>query len=115
MTYDTNEYKLCADGATTLVCAMRYCFGRTSYMPSTVIDYIKAHWYDPCVMVKRTIFHSDLEEFIADYADGPAKEHEEHKWQLEGVWKPFLEWMDRRMLAKSPDDLDNKVHGKEEA
>lgn len=30
---------------TLIICALRYCFGRVSYMPSLIVDATKANWH----------------------------------------------------------------------
>lgn len=76
--------------STIALCALRYCMGRRTYIPSLVIDWTKRHWeeLDPHVHV---IVFSDLKQAfgrgvnMGDNCD------------LD-TWRDFWEWVQRKML-----------------
>lgn len=60
--------KLPPDTGTIAVCALRYCVGRQTYMPSLVIDWVKANWEDLLVS-DRQIIYRDLDQAIKSGRD----------------------------------------------
>ena len=47
-----------------ILCAMRYCLGRSSYAPSLMIEWLRAHWHqiDPR---DRSIIMRDVREAVS--------------------------------------------------
>ena len=59
---------------TILICALRYCVGRQTYMPGLVIDWAKRHWEElkpndqnPIKKEVEEIFESD--RYLGDRCD----------------------------------------------
>lgn len=87
------------DYGTIVLCAVRYCFGRQTYMPSLVIQYVKEHW-------------GDLDQGVKDIIQRDVKEELAHEEKTSGwlgdkydvqIWRDFLWWMNERMrLDKEP-------------
>lgn len=50
------------DTGAIVLCAVRYCFGRRTYMPSLVIDWTKRHWGKLSLNDRRRIFRDVKEE-----------------------------------------------------
>ena len=55
--------------ATVTLCALRYCFGRRTYMPGLVIEYIK-HYWDSWLDTDKIMFVRDTKEALEDDRKG---------------------------------------------
>jgi alpha-glucuronidase len=62
------ELKNGLDTGAVAICALRYCFGRRTYMPSLVIDWLKRHWTKLSLPNQETI-HRDIKEAIQSERD----------------------------------------------
>lgn len=47
-----------------VICALRYCLGRRTYMPSIVVDWTKRHWAKLAAN-DQNVIRRDLDEAIA--------------------------------------------------
>jgi hypothetical protein len=83
-------------GALT-ICALRYCFGRVSYMPSLVVDATKSNWHLLSQNDINTIEKDLLEALSNRYSgmDCDAK-----------MWNSFLQWISEK---KEEQEKANKV------
>ena len=70
-----------------ILCAVRYCLGRSSYAPSLMIEWLRAHWHqiDPR---DRSIIMRDVREAVS------ASEHGCGLLSLpyEREWRDFAKW-----------------------
>jgi hypothetical protein len=83
-------------GALT-ICALRYCFGRVSYMPSLVVEATKTNWY----LLSQNdinIIEKDLLEAISSRYMGMECDQR--------TWNNFLEWI---ILKKKEQEANNKI------
>ncbi len=75
------------DTGAIALCALRYCQGRRTYMPSLVVDWTKRHW-ESLSLKDRGVILKDLEEFLNSGRDlGDECDRETwngfHSWILE--------------------------------
>ena len=66
------------------ICAIRYCFGRESVMPSTIVDATKANWELLSEGNKKTILR-DVAEALQSRSMGTTYDI--------NMWANFYEWM----------------------
>ena len=69
---------------TLTICALRYCFGRASYMPSLVVDATRVNWELLSKSEKATIL-KDVEQTIQDGRVGMDCDKQ--------MWLAFYDWM----------------------
>lgn len=72
------------DTGAIVVCALRYCVGRTSYMPSLVVDWVKRHWSQISIN-DRNVIRRDLNQALQNQYLG-------HDCDVR-TWHDFHEWM----------------------
>jgi hypothetical protein len=74
------------DTPLVIICALRYCFGRRTYMPSTIVEWIKNHWQE-IPPTYQAIIKSDVCEYVSsgrslgDQCDAD-------------TWIGFVKWFD---------------------
>lgn len=73
------------DTGAIAICALRYCVGRRTYMPSLVIDWVKRHWNsfsakDKAVMLKDLNYEINSGRNLGDSCDIK-------------TWHDFKRWM----------------------
>lgn len=73
------------DIGTILICALRYCMGRKTYMPSLVIDWAKRHWDEIHRNDQKTIYR-DLDKAIK------SGQNMGHECDVQD-WMDFREWL----------------------
>ena len=70
-----------------VLCAMRYCLGRSSYAPSMMIEWLQAHWHqiDPR---DRSIIVRDVREAVSasERGRGLISLPYEREWRGFAVW-----------------------------
>ncbi len=70
---------------TILICALRYCVGRQTYMPGLVIDWAKRHW-DAIHSNDQNLIKKEVEEiFEKDHYLGDRCDIE--------TWENFRDWL----------------------
>ncbi|MEH1842125.1 MAG: hypothetical protein V7L20_26180 [Nostoc sp.] len=68
-----------------VICALRYCLGRRTYMPSLVVDWTKRHWAKLAANDQKVIWR-DLDEAITNNRDlGDACDIQ--------TWHSFYQWI----------------------
>lgn len=68
-----------------IVCALRYCVGRRTYMPSLVIEWAKRHWALIDIKTQNTIYKDLVNEINSGRNLGDDCDI--------GTWKRFYVWM----------------------
>jgi len=72
------------------LCAVRYCMGRTTYMPGLVTDWVRRHWNE---LPPRDRFNiqRDVQEFVeSGRSMGDSCDVD--------TWKSFLRWMQAQQV-----------------
>jgi|GEM_PF-2836034 len=69
------------------ICAIRYCFGRMTYMPSLIVDATKANW-SLLTPQDRAIILKDVAQAIQDGRLGMDCDKQ--------MWLAFYDWMMRK-------------------
>lgn len=91
MSEDEEEVKLPSDTGTIAICALRYCYGRRTYMPSLVIEWVKANW-EALPPNDQAIIKKDLAgELRAGRGMGDECDKRE--------WEGFLAWLEEKLPA----------------
>ena len=70
------------------LCALRYCFGKPTYVPYLIIDYIKDNWKNYC-NTDKFLFIKDTREALNNQFD-PLDEHDIKRYG------DFLMWMEEK-------------------
>lgn len=83
------------DYGLVVLCAIRYCFGRMTYMPDIVIDYVKEHWAD--------LKQRDQDIILRDVGEELVREDRSPGWLGYEVdvqkWRDFHWWiLERKRL-----------------
>ena len=78
------------DTGTIAICALRYCVGRRTYMPSLVIDWVKANWELLSVGDRQVIYH-DTRKAIAS---GRSLGHDCDR----DTWLEFQVWLNNQQV-----------------
>lgn len=85
------------DYGTIVLCAVRYCFGRKTYMPSLVIGYVKEHWKD--------LSQGDRDLILRDVGEELVLEDRSPGWLGSKydvqTWKDFHWWMSETERLKN--------------
>lgn len=80
------------DLGTLIVCSLRYCFGRCSYMPSDVVAIAKKNWGD-LDKEDKLVIQRDLRETIATRNMG-------HDCDVV-MWNNFAKWIEETEGVKN--------------
>lgn len=67
------------------ICALRYCFGRMTYMPSLIVDATKTNW-DLLSKGNKDVIQRDLREFLTSNRNKGMDCDE-------STWLDFEEWI----------------------
>lgn len=78
---------------TLMICALRYCFGRMSYMPSLVVDATKANW-ELLPQSDRVTILKDIEQTILEGRLGMDCDKQ--------MWLSFYDWI----LSKNNENIE---------
>lgn len=70
---------------TVLICAVRYCLGRMTYMPSYVTEWIMSHCGGMLTSKTLYVMRKDIEEAKAEDRLGMDMDKQ--------TWERFLEWV----------------------
>ena len=73
-----------SDTGAIIICALRYCVGRRTYMPSLVVDWTKRHWSHLSIN-DQNVIRCDIEQAIQEQDLGDDCDVE--------TWHGFYEWM----------------------
>ena len=85
-----------SDTGAIVLCALRYCMGRQTYMPSLVIEWAKRHWASLRDNDKALILR-DVSRAVEECED----EHQSLGAAMDVVtWQNFLEWLQIEMKVK---------------
>ena len=77
------------DTGAVALCALRYCLGRRTYMPSLIIDWVKRHW-ESFPLNDRERILKDLErEINSGFILGDSCDV--------ATWLDFRDWMARKI------------------
>lgn len=49
-----------------ILAALRYAMGRSSYIVSTIQNFVLKHWNNPCLVPRQHIILKDLDRFIQE-------------------------------------------------
>lgn len=74
------------DTGAIVICALRYCVGRRTYMPSLVTDWVKRHW-DILSESDKNVIKKDIEQIFTDSPRNLGDECDVRTWQ------DFREWI----------------------
>lgn len=72
---------------TLTICALRYCFGRVSYMPSLIVDVTKANW--------RLLSQKDINVIEKDLLEALSNRHLGMDCDTK-MWESFLQWISEK-------------------
>lgn len=89
---------------TLIICSLRYCFGRCSYMPSDVVAIAKKNWGD-LDKEDKLVIQRDLREAIATRDMG-------HDCDV-AMWRNFAKWIEERE-ARSQESVERESEYREE-
>lgn len=81
------------DTTNVLICALRYCVGRMTYMPELVTEWFKRHWFEFSDL-QRMEFISDVRREI-QLADTRGPSHLGTECDQK-MWRDFLKWMEEQ-------------------
>lgn len=82
--------KLPKDTGTIAVCALRYCVGRRTYMPSLVIDWVKANWEFLSVADRQVIYHDTRKAIASGLSLGHDCDRD--------TWLEFQVWLNNQQV-----------------
>lgn len=77
---------------TLTICALRYCLGRTSYMPSLIVEATKANWI-LLTEKDKAIIKKDISEAITNKYLGMDCDKQ--------MWKSFYQWILEKSTAEN--------------
>lgn len=73
------------------LCALRYCFGRRTYMPSLVMNYIKKNWKD-FTEKDQNLFLKETTEILGQHRSGLPLYNLGDKNDVQ-TYRDFQKWM----------------------
>ena len=72
------------------LCAVRYCMGRTTYMPGLVTDWMRRHWNE---LPPRDRFN--IQRDVKDFVEGGQSMGDSCDVD---TWQSFLRWMQAQQV-----------------
>ncbi|MHC5897563.1 hypothetical protein [Nostoc sp.] len=80
-----------SDTGAIVICALRYCFGRRTYMPSLVVDWTKRHWLSLSKKDQAVIVRDVEEAFTSHRSLGDSCDIE--------TWTAFRVWLKEQQVS----------------